>query len=202
MKLKVPFFINEKYDCGPVALKMVFSYFDENISLEEIKKVTRSTSTGASFAIGLAYATAKLGFGVDLFTISLDPNPDDYDSEFHKKHLDALEETKKKLEELRFGCEELGVSLNERHLALNELLDKINEDCVAIILLDWGVVTKSGKYIGHFLPIVGYDSEKIYVHHSGPKNAQERFAISREVFEEARKAKHTDEDILFIHRKR
>ena len=54
---------------------------------------------------------------------------------------------------------------------------------------------------GHFVPIVGYDEKNIYVHNQGLTNPTENLSIPRELFEQARKAKGTDEDIIFIYRK-
>ena len=66
---------------------------------------------------------------------------------------------------------------------------------------NWNVIKGRAGYHGHFMPIVGYDDEKIYFHQPGPKDPEPYFAISLEVFDKARKSVGTDEDIFFIHRK-
>ena len=70
-------------------------------------------------------------------------------------------------------------------------------------ILDWNTVlgeTEKG-YQGHFVPVVGYDIENVYVHNHGFKNPTAFLAIPREVFENARKVRGTDEDIAIIYRK-
>ena len=56
-------------------------------------------------------------------------------------------------------------------------------------------------YQGHFVPVVGYDKKNVYVHNHGLNNPLSFLPIKKEIFEEARKAKGTDEDIIVVHRK-
>ena len=69
-----------------------------------------------------------------------------------------------------------------------------------MILLDWNVIKGCPEkgYQGHFVPITGYDENNVYVHNHGMLNPSPYFTIPREVFDEARKSKGTDEDVLFI----
>lgn len=79
-------------------------------------------------------------------------------------------------------------------------MEKISDKCVPIILLDWNVITngKYGSYNGHFVPIVGFDKEFIYVHQQSGDTAKPYFKIKNEIFEKARKSNGTDEEIIFI----
>ena len=88
-------------------------------------------------------------------------------------------------------------------MTLEELLKNVSIDSIPIILLDWNVVkgTKEKGYQGHFVPIVGYDDDNVYVHDHGLNNPRSFLQIKREIFEEARKAEGTDEDIIVIYRK-
>ena len=91
--------------------------------------------------------------------------------------------------------------MEERSLSLEELLSKVSRNCIPIVLLDWSKIKGTLDFIGHFIPIIGYDEENVYVHNQGFHNTQAFLPIKRELFEEARKAKGTDEDITFIYRK-
>src|SRR3989338_6226432 len=68
-------------------------------------------------------------------------------------------------------------------------------------LIDWGKIKNLERYIGHFLPIVGFDEENIYLHQPDPKDPEPNFKINKNLFDIARKSKGTDEDIIFIYRK-
>ena len=57
------------------------------------------------------------------------------------------------------------------------------------------------------MPIVGYDNKNVYVHNqgeidSGEIDSGEFIPIKNKLFDEARKVKGTDEDIIYIHRKK
>lgn len=70
-----------------------------------------------------------------------------------------------------------------------------------IVLLDWNKITKKANtYHGHFVPVVGYDEKFIYVHNHGLNNPQSFLQIEKKLFDEARKAQGTDEDILIIYK--
>ncbi len=100
-------------------------------------------------------------------------------------------------------AQKAGVKLEERGVDLEELLGKIGNNSLPIILLDWNVVKEERDkgYKGHFVPVVGYDEESIYVHNHGLNNPTPFLPIKRDIFEEARKAKGTDEDIIIVHNK-
>ena len=115
--------------------------------------------------------------------------------------LESWTGTEEKINRLMAECLELGVKLEEKSLTSEEVLSKLSQDCVAIVLLDWSKVKGEGSFQGHFLPIVGYDDEYVYLHQPGPKDAMPNFKIEKKLFDEARISKGTDEDIVFIYRK-
>jgi uncharacterized protein YvpB len=199
MKLEVPFYKQEsKNDCGPTALQMVLEYLGKNHSRQELMNLVDSDKSGVTYTLGLAVAAAKLGFKVEFYSVCLGFNPSNYELEFYKKEADEASLSQQKIERLRKEACRLGIKMQEINLSLKEILSKISKDCIPIVLLDWSKIKGSSDYIGHFVPIVGYDEENIYVHNQGFLNTQAFLPIKRKIFEEARKAKGTDEDILFI----
>ena len=54
------------------------------------------------------------------------------------------------------------------------------------------------EFIGHFVPIVGYDGENIYVHNHGFHNPKAFLPIKRELFEETG-LKSRSAEFLFVH---
>ena len=202
MKLRVPFYKQEsKNDCGPTALQMVLEYFKEPHSREELMNLVDSDKSGITWTLGLANAVAELGFKTEFYTTCLGFNPKNYELEYYQKESDGVLSSQQKLERLRKEALRLGIQMAERSLSLEELLSKVSRNCIPIVLLDWSKIKGTLDFIGHFIPIIGYDEENVYVHNQGFHNTQAFLPIKRELFEEARKAKGTDEDIIFIYRK-
>lgn len=202
MKLDVPFYKQEsKNDCGPTALKMVLEFLGEIHSKEKLIELVDSDKSGITWTSALAMAAAKLGFRTEYYSSCLGFNPKNYELEYYKKEADEISLSKKKLERIRKEAIELGVKMEEKSLTLNEILAKISKNCIPIILLDWSKIKGTDNFIGHFVPIVGYDEKNIFVHNQGFHNTTAFLPIKRELFEESRKSNGTDEDVVFIYRK-
>ncbi len=182
---------------------MVLDYLDKkSYSREQLQDLVDSDRSGVTWTIGLAKAAAELGFKTEFYSSHVGFNPDNYKLEYYQKEADEASSAEKKLERIKRESVKLNVKTEERRLSLEELLGKINENCIPIILLDWGKIKGTDKFIGHFVPIVGYDEENVYVHNQGFHNTMANLPIPKNTFEEARKALGTDEDVVFIHRKR
>ncbi len=201
MKLKVPFYKQTTpTNCGPMALKMVFSFFGKDFPIEKIEEKTDIKPGKATSTLHIAKAAADLGFKIKLVSKSLLPVQENLNSEFHKKFLeeDYIQKSINCFDYLK----EKNIEITEKSIELNELLSYVTEESVPIVIMDWNVVKnrKEKGYFGHFVPVVGYDGENIYIHNHGFSDTKEFMPISRALFDEARKAKGTDEDILIIFR--
>jgi len=202
MILDVPFFKQEqKNDCGPSALQMVLDYLGEYYPKEKLMDLVDSDRSGVTFTLGLARAVAELGFKTEFYSANLGINPENYNLEFYKKETEGISLNQEKLNKLISESKKLGVKIEERKLSLEELLSKLSEDCIPIILLDWSLINETENFIGHFVPIVGYDEENVYVHNQGLKDFRPFLPIKRKLFDQARTAKGTDEDVLFVYRR-
>lgn len=202
MKLEVPFYRQEsENDCGPTALQMVLEYFGESHTREELMNLVDSDKSGVTWTLGLARAVAGMGFETEFYSTCLGFNPKNYELSYYQKEADEASSNQQKIERLRIDALKLGVKMEERGLSIEELLSKISRNCIPIILLDWSKIRSTPDFIGHFVPIVGYDEENIYVHNPGFHNTQAFLAIKRALFESARKSKGTDEDIVYIYKK-
>ena len=201
MKLSVPFYVQGINECGPVNLQMILEYFGKKHDKEEIKKLVDSDNSGITWGLGLANTASHLGFSAEFYTTSVEVNASNYDLEYYQKQTDGLNAAKEKIKMLLKKARKYGVKMEEKSLTLKEILSKINEDCLAIILVDWSKLNNTSKFIGHFLTIVGYDDKNVYVHHPGPNNPKQCMPIEKELFDLARKSKGTDEDTVFIHGK-
>ncbi len=200
MKLNVPFYKQTTpLNCGPVALKMVLDYFGKKVSLEIIEKQTGIREGKGISTIQLAIAAILSGCKVDFYSKHVLFNEENLNKEFYKKYggMD-LEKSKRLVEEARG----VGVGVYEKTFSLDDFLKFVTKESIPIVLIDWNVVIvkKEKGYQGHFVPVVGYDEKNVCVHNPGLSGPQEFRSISRAVFDEARKADGTDEDLVIVYK--
>lgn len=201
MKLEIPFYKQTtELNCGPVALRMILAYFDKDPGLEILEeKIGIKDGKGVS-TIQIAIAASLLGYKTYFFSKHIYFNEENLKFGFYQKYFDATQQSKQLVEEAKMA----GVKIEEKDVSLKKLLGKLGKNSVPIILLNWNIVNgkRDNGYQGHFVPIVGYDEDNIYVHNHGLDNPTSFLPIKKEIFEEARKAKGTDEDIIIIHRRK
>ncbi|PIN93685.1 hypothetical protein COU54_02260 [Candidatus Pacearchaeota archaeon CG10_big_fil_rev_8_21_14_0_10_31_24] len=79
--------------------------------------------------------------------------------EFYKKYADVQAD----VDELIKMAKSLGDKISEKELDLKEILSYLDDELVPIVILDWKVIkgTKEKVYLGHFVPLVGYDDENV-----------------------------------------
>jgi len=201
MRIEVPFYKQTTVlNCGPMALRMVLDYFGEDLSIEELEKITEIKNGKGLWSIQLAIASSELGYKAEFYSKNLSSDQENLEMDFYKKYaegaLSFLQAAHKK-------ALEVGANVSETRVSLKELLGKLSADKLIIVLLDWNVVRgeKEKGYQGHFVPVVGYDEENVYVHNQGSKDPRPFYEIPLKVFDEARKAQGTDEDFLVVYRK-
>jgi len=198
MKLDVPFFKQTTpLNCGPSALRMVLAYLGKDPGIKILEEKTGIKEGKVIYTIQIAIAAALMGYKAEFYSTHILFNEENMKFDFYKNYNDL---DMKKSVELADKAKKLGVKLEERTMQLNELLNHVKTDSVPIIILNWNVLTTQEGYRGHFVPIVGYDKENIYIHNQGLKDSQEFMPITREVFELARKSKGTDEDVVIIYK--
>jgi hypothetical protein len=200
MKIRVPFYKQTTdLNCGPSALKMVFSYLGKNFDIKILEEKSGIKEGKGITTIQLATASSSLGFKTELYSKYLSFNPENLKLDFYKKYTDSeMQQSEKLIKEAKSA----GVRLYEKTLSLEKILSFVTKDSVPIILLDWNIIkNKEDKgYQGHFVPIVGYDEKNVYVHNHGRDNPKKFMTIDKRIFDKARKAKGTDEDLLVIFR--
>ena len=196
MRINVPYFKSEKdVECGPRALQMVLSYFGKNLTLPEISQLERQIDTGLVWTLGIARA-AKLA-GLNSKVISMTNFSHDDEIDYYEKYKG--DKGKIVLEELKKEIGELGVEVEERDLELTELLSFITRKSIPIVLINWYVISRKEGYSGHFVPLVGYDSENVLVHNPGIDRASPFMPLKKELFQKAWESKGTDKDIVIVY---
>lgn len=200
MRLEVPFYKQTKdFNCGPTALKMVLSFFGENHDMNLIEEKVGIKDRKVVSTIQLAIASARLGFKTDFYSKHLLFDEEHKKMDFYKKYSEMnLEFSKKLVEEAKKSS----VNVQERSLPLEGLIPLTSVNSIPIVLLDWNIIVGNRKgYLGHFVPVVGYDEKNIWVHNQGFKDPTAFLMIGKKIFDKARKAEGTDEDIVIVHRK-
>lgn len=198
MKLDVPFYPQTTMtNCGPAALQMIVAYFGKSLRLKQVEDAAGIEPGKGLYTIQLAIASARFGLGTRFFTRSLGLNPANAELEFYKKYA-SMNETRMK--SLVNEAQDAGVALDERSLPLKEVLSYVHNDSLVLVLLDWNRVIGKEGYQGHFVPVVGYDDDSVYVHNQGLVHTQAFVPLKKKVFDEARKSPGTDEDLIVITR--
>jgi len=197
MKLNVPFFIQkDNTDCGIISLKMAFSFLRKNIPYDLIEKLADKKQNKSLWTINLAIASAKLGFKTKFISKSIHFNPNNLNLDFYKKYSD--ENFINQSEQLIKKAEHNGVILEEKSVNLAEITKNLSQNSILIVLLNWNIMKEKEAFHGHFVPIVGFDKENIYIHNSSIECPASNLAVKRDLFDRARKSQGTDEDILVI----
>jgi len=201
MRLKVPFYKQTSpLNCGPTALRMVLAYLGKDEEVEVLEARTGIKEGRGISTIQIATASASSGYRTNFYSKHILFNEENLKHEFYQKYSDMdLEKSKKWVEDAKA----VGVNIQERTLSLKELLEFVTEDSVPIILLDWNIIKakKEKGYQGHFVPIVGFDGQNVYIHNHGLNDTQEFMSVPRAIFDEARKVEGTDEDVVIVYRK-
>jgi hypothetical protein len=199
MILKVPFFKQTSpTNCGPTALKMVLAYFGKDESVDVLEARTGIMEGKAVSTIQIATAAASSGYKTDFYSKHLLFNEENMKQKFYQQYGNInVELSKKWLEDAKVA----GVNVYEKTLLLEELLKFVTKDSIPIVLVDWNIIMsrKEKGYHGHFVPIVGFNKQNVFIHNHGLGNTKEFMPIPRNIFDKARKAKGTDEDVMIVH---
>lgn len=185
------------FDCGPTALQSVFSYFGKNVSVDEMHEVAEVGSEKAFWSVDLGIVAKKLGFPCTLYTI--------FDSGVSYENLDLYQQGALSINDSEIAhktalAKSVGLDIIKKSFSLEGVLSEISEDSLVISLIDWNIIEpKEGRnYAGHFITLNGYDEKNVLFLDS--YDGLEK-SFNRELYDKARKARGTDEDLLVIKRK-
>ncbi|NCP72561.1 hypothetical protein GW835_04185 [archaeon] len=199
MNLNIPYYQqDEKFDCGPIALKMVYAYFKEEKSNKEIKHKLSYKEGKGLYSLQLALVSKQFGFDVEFYTKTTEIKlPEDEFSLTANPFL--KDEILINIKKMYDTAKMLNVKIYEQKITIENILTKINDGYVPIILVDYNkLFQKEGAFQGHFIIITGYDVDNIIIHSPETNLINKNIKINKQVFDNARKAIETDEEIIFI----
>jgi ABC-type bacteriocin/lantibiotic exporter with double-glycine peptidase domain len=204
MRIEIPFIAQAPgtYDCGPTCLRMILQYFGEDHSLQEIQRLVDTDTSGNTWTSGIAKAAGELGFPTEFYTEKLGLNTENFGLEYYQRLSDGVENTQQKIQRLHAACREFGVGLHEQEMRSEDICGALGTDRVAIILVDWNKIEGKEGYKGHFVVLTGYDGTHVTVHQPGPREPTPHYRITYGLFDQARRAPGTDQDIIFVSRKK
>ena len=198
LKVPVPLFTSRKdTDCGPLAVRMVASYFGVHKDFSELSTLCCQLASGMTWSAGLARAATLLGFSVSFYSMNHFSCEHD-ELAFYEKH--KTDEAVVVLDKVSRELASLPLEIQKKGLTLAELLSFLSVDCVPIVLLNWNVVLGKEGFSGHFVPLVGYDDASIFVHNPGLHQPKMFLPIPRSVFIQAWESKGTDKDVIVVRR--
>ena len=107
-------------------------------------------------------------FDVAFVSTAIQFNPEHLTNAYYSRYGDVDETSQA---QLVAEAKRLGVSLSEAHVPLSRLLSAVTPHSIPIVLVDvplvynsWTTPPPRHSYVGHFLPVVGYDSTHVIVH--------------------------------------
>lgn len=193
----IPYYLQlEGLNCGPTCVQMIHNFFQKENKIDASTTVQNIAALGCSWPntyswpMELGLAATKLGYEVEVYGTKY---------LFRGKNFEQSKEE----------CASLNVPKNVEHIDLQDILDKLNENCLAITLLNWNKLiqlmsngAENQSYAGHYVCISGYDNENVYVHNQGKGSIGGKYAgpyvpIPRPLFEAAR-VDRTGEGVIFI----
>lgn len=178
---------------------MVLGYFGDSKSTKFLEEKTLIKEGKGIYTIQIATAASLLGYRTEFFSKYLGVNSENLKLDFYKKYAEEFRDSDKIVLDAKLA----GVKIHEKTLSLEKIISFLSKNSIPIILLDWNIIKHKREkgYQGHFVPIVGYDEKNIYIHNHGLSSPKKFMKISKKIFDEARKAKGTDEDIVIIFNK-
>ncbi|XP_067942470.1 protein GUCD1-like [Watersipora subatra] len=207
------------WDCGIACLQMVLQLLGKDVScLDQLVK--EMDADQSIWTVDLAYLLSKFSVPSTLYSTHLGVQEDYTSIPFYKRRFN---QDKVRVERLMGECKSHGYECIQRKLTIDELSDKlVGGKCVIISLVDWNLMHCTdcsqspsqmcakmcshlgrcvlGTYQGHFILLTDISTENDRVTFHNPGISKGPCFCSLKMFDTARTAVGTDEDLLVIER--
>lgn len=205
MRLKLPFYRNDRDRCAQVAMRMVVNYFlQQDLELDELDRLTGRSDGCWTWSTQTAVALHRLGLEVAYYT--REPLESFLrGEEFLVEHFgEAVARTMLSRSDWPRAQQsfrevlELGLC-TPRALEFPEVEEALEKGAVPIVLIDYNVLMgRGGEYHGHCVVITGSDARTVWYHESGPEAPAPHRPVQKERFIRAWEAPGTDKDVLLV----
>ena len=194
--MRVPRFSqSEFWDCGFACVSMLLP---NHPSTSELLSRTKTKSV---WTIDLAAICVKeeVMRNVTLYTTNAGVL-DSYEEMGY--YSAAFQQDKPRVEGLFRDAGDMGIEVNERSVTSAELANMLEEvDTFAIVLVDSSKLSRVNRgYQGHYILVLGFNPDvgSFVYYDPSPNQTKRPKVVKKELFDVARKADGTDEDILVL----
>lgn len=198
------------WDCGLACALMVLRAVGFNdLDYSTLRRYCATTSV---WTIDLAHVLRRFGLDVSFFTVTLGPNPAFVNESFY---VENIEEDEQRVQNLFYDAAEAGISIQQRSVSTCELQEALLTGKFLIIMLvdkrrlcPWLAAADlclqaafcgvEFGYTGHYILLIGYDSEFEEFIVRDPAACHAELRVSCSVIDQARRSFGTDEDLLLV----
>jgi len=201
------------WDCGLSCVLMILPEQSRNYIINNFYKVVEEEGFGEStWTIDLCYLLHRFNITFSYLTITIGIDPGYSKEDFYDK---VLSKDNERVNQRFDRAQELGMKISKKSVDSSHIVDKLKNGPVIVLINANQLVCLScsdssytcytsclrlfsDSYQGHYITVVGYNSDKSEILYRNPtlKNKICNIPVGR--FEECRTAYGTDEDIIFV----
>lgn len=217
VRLSVPHVAQKfTWDCGLACAQMILSYCHKNF--DDFSNVCKRLEfLNSVWTIDLACLLTHYSVKNDYVTVTLGVDKEYSKKSFYKERFDK---DQKRVDSLFQDADKHGLNVRKGSVNVEEIMHHLSTFCPLIALTDcnllnciWcsGVVSCTatcigqclsgmGGYRGHFIVVCGYNKKERVLYYRNPACTKDELCCcTLKVFDRARMAHGTDQDLIFVY---
>ncbi|XP_028396431.1 protein GUCD1-like [Dendronephthya gigantea] len=209
-KIDLPHVLQKhEWDCGLACIQMILLKLQQISDDSALFSILPTLGIGESiWTIDLANILRHFNINCVYYTITCGVDPGYRAESFYKSDFDAEQV---RVNTLFAKAEEMGIKVIKKSITLDEIISKLKNGFIAIILVDSNMLKcnvcnypwntsddTSSEYEGHFLVLCGYDPNTEVIFCKNPSSYDDECCMDILSIDQARKSYGTDEDVIFI----
>ena len=190
---KVPFFANpDNEHCLQAGIRSVLKYYlpEKDFSWDELEELTDFVKGKGTWANKVLVSLFDMGFQVkDISTFNIGKFIEDGDAYLHERYgkeagLYAVENSDIAQEQRTYArVNELGIH-ETRVPTMQDIKEYLDDGWLPCTTVNSKLLNGEPGFAGHFVVIIGYDTNGVVIHDSGPNPLEHRH-VTFEEFDEA-----------------
>lgn len=201
--LDIPFVKNPGGQCGQACMAMALKYYfpETEFSIGQMSDLMKRKDGKWTFPYQNAVVLDELGLKVKSFSsvdvpVERDKMVGSFQEAFGKDYYEVMKNID--LDNCEYfikKAKEKSIFEVRRH-TMDDIQKYVGQNFIVMVCVDSNVLNgKSGSFVGHFVIIVGMDSENVWINDPG-RDANNRH--NRKLFEKAYTVPAIDDDILVV----